>query len=278
MIIDAHQHFWLFNETDYIWMDDTMAILKKDHDPSHLRPLMSDVGVDGTVAVQARQMAVETDYLLSLSADVSWILGVVGWLDVESETLEANLERYADNPKLKGFRELIHDMPDESYAVSAPHVNAVSLLRRHGFTYDLLVRPPHIDAAIQLVDIFPDQPFVVDHIAKPDIAQQAFEPWRTSMTKLAGRENVYCKLSGMVTEANHDTWKVSDLDPYIDIILSAFGPQRLMIGSDWPVCTLAGTYDAVMSVTIDYVSRLSPSEQRAILAENATRFYGLYTT
>ena len=275
MVVDAHHHFWRYNTTDYVWMDDRMEILKADHAPEDLHPLLQKAGVDGTVAVQARQMMEETEYLLDISHRYNWVMGVVGWFDFNSDGLEEQIEQYSGDPSLKGARELIHDMSDPAYAVSKEHVRAVGLLGTYGLTYDLLLRPQHIEPATRLVDRYPEQLFVIDHIAKPNIAQQELSPWRERMTKIGRRPNVYCKLSGMVTEAEWGRWSSSDFEPYIETCLEAFGPERLMIGSDWPVCTLSGSYAAVMEIVQDFVERLSESERSAILGETCVRFYVL---
>lgn len=275
MVVDAHQHFWKYNEKDYVWMDDRMEKLKSDHTPEHLSPLLQQAGVDGTVAVQARQMVEETEFLLDLSHRHDWILGVVGWFDFGSEDLEAQVEQYSDDPKLKGARELIHDMPDPEYAVSAQHVRAVGLLARYGLAYDLLLRPEHLEPATRLVDQYPKQRFVIDHIAKPDIAYRELSPWRERMAEIARRPNVCCKLSGMVTEAEWGNWRPGDFEPYIETCLEAYGAERLMMGSDWPVCTLSGSYTEVMAIVQRYVEGLSDSEQANILGESCARFYGL---
>lgn len=275
MVVDAHQHFWKYNETDYPWMNERMEKLKADHTPEQLYPLLQEAGVDGTVAVQARQMAAETEYLLDLSHRHGWIVGVVGWFDFSSPDLDSELERYGDDSKLKGARELIHDMPDPEYAVSPDHLRAVGLLAQFGLTYDLLLRPEHIEPATRLVDRYPNQRFVIDHIAKPNIGQGELSPWRERITEIARRPNVYCKLSGMVTEAAWGGWKPGDFEPYMEICLEAFGARRLMMGSDWPVCTLSGSYAEVVGIVKEYTARLSESERSAILGENCARFYGL---
>ncbi len=275
MKIDSHHHFWNYNERDYVWMGPGMERLRRDHTPRDLRPLLDTLGIDGTVAIQARQMECETEYLLDLASRHSWILGVVGWVDFGSDSLPERLETYAKNKKLRGVRELIHDMPDPEYAVRHDHVEGVRLLARHDLTYDLLLRPRHLEPATRLVDIYPDQPFVIDHIAKPDIAAGEIALWREGIREIAKRPNVCCKLSGLVTEAGWDSWLPEQLHPYIDVCLDAFGHKRLMMGSDWPVCTLAGSYEAVVGVVFDYVRRLTEEERRAILGETCARFYGL---
>lgn len=273
--IDSHQHFWNYNETDYVWMGPGMEGLKRDHGPDDLRPHLDALGFAGTIAVQARQMEKETDYLLDLAAGFPWILGVVGWVDFASEGLHERLEAYAGNAALKGVRELIHDMSDPNYAIGPVHANAVGLLSRYGLTYDLLLRPQHLRPATRLVDMYPDQRFVVDHIAKPDIAAGEIDGWSKDLKEIARRPNVFCKLSGMVTEARWDAWSSDQLGPYLDVCLESFGAGRLMIGSDWPVCTLAGSYEDVMGVVLAYADALSADEKGAILGGTCARFYGL---
>jgi L-fuconolactonase len=273
--IDSHQHFWRYNSNDYVWMTGPLKVLARDFLPDDLRPELDALSFDGTVAVQARQMIEETGFLLELSDRYSWIYGVVGWLDFSAADLEQQLDRFARHPKFRGVRELIHDMPDTDYSTGELHTRAIGMLNEHGLTYDLLLRPPHIEAAIRLVDMYPNQPFVVDHIAKPEIEHGMMEPWLTGLKELARREHVFCKLSGMVTEANWERWSPGDLAPYIDVVLDAFGPRRLMIGSDWPVCTCAGDYRRVMSAAISRVERLSQSEWEMVLGGTCREFYGL---
>lgn len=275
MKIDAHQHFWKYNREEYPWMGSDKKAIASDHMPSDLKPELDSAGFHGTVAVQARQLRKETDFLLELANRYSWIRGVVGWLDLAAPDLQYQLEVYRQYPALKGLRELIHDMADPRYAESDDHVRGVALLQRYGLRYDLLLRTAHIEPAIALVDRLPGQLFVIDHIAKPDIAAGEFEEWRVRIQEIARRPTVYCKLSGMVTEARWDSWSAADFHRYMDVCLEAFGASRLMIGSDWPVCTLAGSYGGVMQVVEGYVERLSEAEQAAILGGTAVRFYGL---
>jgi len=275
MRIDSHQHFWKYNSHDYVWMTESMDVLRRDYLPEDLQHLIPELGFDGTIAVQARQMTSETDWLLDLAGRHSMVYGVVGWVDFESRLLDEQLERYARNPKFKGVRELIHDMPDVNYSTSAAHVRGVSKLARFNLTYDLLLKPQHIRPAIKLVRQFPDQSFVIDHIAKPDIAARIRSPWQEDINALARFDNVCCKLSGMVTEAKWNAWRPSDFYPYLDTVLEAFGPNRLMIGSDWPVCRLSGNYHDVMGVVIEYAEKLSPDEQHDILGGTCARFYSV---
>jgi L-fuconolactonase len=275
MHLDAHQHFWRYNPTDYSWMSDSMDILRRDHLPPDLEPLLKSINFDATIAVQARRTERETDWLLELAAAHPFIAGVVGWVDFTSPHLDASLERYVAHPQLKGVREIIHDMPDVDYATSDLHTRAIAKLAQHNLTYDLLLKPQHIPAAIRLADQFPNQPFVVDHIAKPNIAAAEREPWLSGFRELAKRDNVSCKLSGMVTEAAWNHWTPATFEPYLNDAIEAFGPRRLMIGSDWPVCTLSGNYAQTMNIVIEFASALTPAERDAILGHNAARFYGI---
>ena len=274
MRIDAHQHFWQYNPVDYDWMTDEMPVLRRDHLPSDLKPLLDAAGFDGSVAVQARRTIAETEWLLELAETHDFILAVVGWVDFESDELDEQLERFHAHPKLKGVREVVQDMSVE-YAASDVHVRGVGRLGRYSLTYDLLVKPPHLPATVELVRQLPDQPFVLDHLAKPFIARQEFSPWQDDLRELAKCPNVFCKLSGMVTEARWGRWHPSDFFPYLEIVLEAFGPERCMIGSDWPVCTLSGRYADVIAIVLDYIGHLSESEQAAILGLTCQRFYGI---
>ncbi len=275
MRIDSHQHFWTFtgNETDYVWMTGDYAVLGRDYGVEALRPLLKASGFEGTIAVQAREMRKETDYLLQLAANHAEIKGVVGWLDLCALGIEHELAEYADQKKLKGLRMLIHDRADLDFAISEPHLNGVSKLASFGLTYDLLLKSPHLPAAIKLVDRLPNQMFVVDHIAKPDIKNQIMEPWRNLMQDLARRPNVYCKLSSVITQADWTSWTDEEIFPFLDVALEAFGSQRIMIGSDWPVSTCAADYASTMGLLQRWSLQLSQSEQAAFMGGNCATFY-----
>lgn len=274
-MIDAHQHFWVYNDREYDWMAEDQEVLKRDHLPGELAGHMEAAGVIGTVAVQARRTLAETRWLLDLAKEHGFIRGVVGWVDFTSPRLEQNLERLSDDPKLVGVRELIHDMPDVDYAVSTVHVAGVRAAQRAGLTYDLLLRPQHLPAAIRLVDLLPQQRFVVDHIAKPDIAAGELEPWASRLRELARRENVWCKLSGLVTEADRHDWHAGGFQAYVDVVLDAFGTGRLMVGSDWPVCTVAAVYGTTIGLARRLLAGLSDDERAAVFVDNCQDFYRL---
>jgi L-fuconolactonase len=256
-------------------MSDRMDALRRDHLPGELEPLLRTSGFDGTIAVQASQVVEETEWLLKLADEHAFIKGVVGWVDLRSPRVDEQLAHYASHPKLAGVRHLVHDEPDDDFMLRPDFRAGIARLREFGLTYDLLLFPKHLPTASRLVEEFPDQPFVVDHIAKPFIRDGLVSPWREDLAQLAAFPNVTCKLSGLVTEAHWQQWRAEDIRPYLDIAFESFGPNRLMIGSDWPVCTLTGDYASTMAVVVDYVQQL-PAEQRdGILGKNAARFYGL---
>jgi len=275
MRIDSHQHFWQYRPSQHTWMTEEMAVLRRDYLPSDLAPLLQSVGFNGSIAVQARQMLEETDWLLTLADQYDFIRGVVGWVDLRAGDVRSQLQRYVRHPKFKGVRHLVHDEPDVEFMLLPEFRRGIAALAEFGLTYDLLVRPAHLPTARRLVGEFPQQPFVVDHIAKPLIADKQFSPWWEELKALAQYDNVYCKLSGMVTEANWRAWHPEDFTAYLNIVVDAFGPYRVMIGSDWPVCTLSGNYNAVMNIVVDYVRRFTRDGREAMLGGNCARFYGV---
>ena len=275
MRIDSHQHFWRYEPAQYPWIGERMGVLRRDYLPGELEPLLRGSGFEGTVAVQAQQAAAETDWLLELAEQHAFIRGVVGWVDLCAANVDAALERYAARPKLVGVRHIVHDEPDDDFLLRPDFRRGVGRLRAHGLVYDLLLFPKHLSRASALVAELPEQPFVLDHIAKPFIRDGVVSPWREDLRRLASFPNVTCKLSGMVTEARWKDWRPTDMHPYLDAVLEAFGPSRLMIGSDWPVCLLAGDYDRTLSVVVDWTSRLSAAERDGVLGGNATRVYAL---
>lgn len=275
MIIDSHQHFWQYNRHEYGWITPEMGRLRSHFLPSDLAPQMASAGVSATVAVQARQTQEETAWLLQLARENSLIAGVVGWVDLRSDGIAEQLELLTRDAKLRGVRHVIQDEADDNFMLRADFLNGIALLKRFGLTYDLLLFPRHLPIAYELVKRFADQRFVLDHIAKPPVKTGVLEPWAGDLKRLAECDNVYCKISGLVTEGNWETWSAQDFDPYLDVVLNAFGPDRLMIGSDWPVCNLAASYKSVIDLATGYLSRLSTGEQNAIYQENPQAFYGL---
>ena len=273
--IDAHQHFWQYNPAEHVWMTEQMAGIRRDFLPQDLKPLLDQLGFDGCIAVQARQSLEETRWLLELAERYDFIRGVVGWVDLRSPELPAQLEQYAGHNKLVGVRHVVQDEPDDEFMLREDFQRGIASLTDFDLAYDLLIYPRQLNAAIGLVSAYPDQPFVLDHIAKPPIAEGKMEPWETGLRQLAKTPNLCCKLSGMVTEAHWREWKPDDFRPYLDVVFESFGPDRLMIGSDWPVCTLSASYQAVLQIVLDYVSHYPPEKQEGILGGNCARFYKL---
>lgn len=273
--IDAHHHLWRYTEEEYAWIADDMRALARDFVPEDLRPELLASGIQGSIAVQARQTLEETTWLLRLADEFDFIRGVVGWAPLARPEFPAVIERLQDSEKLKGLRHVIQDEPDENFMHRPDFNSGVALLRQYGLVYDILIFERHLPAAISFVDRHPAQIFVLDHIAKPRIRGRELEPWRTNIRELARRENVYCKVSGMVTEANWKNWSPADLQPYLDVVLQAFGPKRLMAGSDWPVCLLATTYQAWFSAVEEFIRPLSIAEREMILGGVASEVYSL---
>ena len=275
MRIDSHQHFWTYSAAAYPWIGQGMERLARDYLPPDLAPLLAAEAIDGSVAVQARQSVEESRWLLHLASTHPLVKGVVGWVDLRSDRVGDELEALAADPKFVGVRHVVQDEPDPRFVLGEVFLRGLRQLGRHGLTYDLLLYPHQLPAAIELVALLPDQPFVVDHLAKPRIATGEIAGWEQDIRAIARHANVCCKVSGMVTEAVRRGWKQSDFAPYLDVVLEAFGPERLMVGSDWPVCLLAGEYADVAAIPREYFEGLSSAERSLIHGGTATRFYGL---
>ena len=271
--VDSHQHFWEYDEQQYSWIQPDWPI-RKSYLPADLKPLLRDTGFDGCVAVQARQSIEETRWLLGLAEQNRFVAGVVGWVDLRSPDVGEQLLDIS-HPKLVGVRHVAQDEPDDRFLVGKEFVRGIGRLKDFDLAYDLLVYPRQLSAATELVQMFPQQRFVLDHIGKPNIREQEIEPWRTPIRDLAREPNVYCKLSGMVTEARWNDWQASDFRPYLDVVWEAFGEDRLMIGSDWPVCLLSSKYEVVIGLIEEYLSEFSSNAREKVYGENATRFYKL---
>jgi L-fuconolactonase len=273
--IHAHQHFWQYNPDDHAWLTDEMAVLKRDFMPDDLKPLLGGLDFDGCIAVQVRQNLEETRWLLELAGRHDFIGGVVGWVDLRSADLQAQVEQFAFERKLVGVRHIVQGEPDDNFMLQEDFRRGIAGLAEFDLAYDVLIYPRQLPAAIGLVREFPYQSFVLDHIAKPAIGDAKTEAWETGLRELAKSPNIYCKLSGMVTEARWNQWQPDDFRPYLDVVFEAFGPDRLMIGSDWPVCTLSATYESAMRIVIDYVAQFAAEKEEGILGGNCGRFYGL---
>jgi len=275
MIIDSHHHFWKYDPIDYDWIDDSMKMIQHDFLPEDLKPVLSGVNVDGVITVQARQSVEETDWLIGMADQNKFIKGVVGWLPLAHQNIEALLEKYCQSKILKGVRHVIQGEPDAEFMLRKDFNHGISLLKRYSFVYDLLIVERQLPAAIRFVDEHPEQIFVLDHIAKPLIGSNRLSPWRENIIELARRENVCCKISGMVTEADFKKWTPEQLEPYFKIVIDAFGPGRLFFGSDWPVCLAATTYTAWKDLVYSNIKYLSQSEQAQIMGNNAIAIYRL---
>jgi L-fuconolactonase len=275
MVIDAHHHFWNYSAEEYGWISEEMKVLRRDFTPADLRKEIAAAGVDGVVSVQARQTVDETRWLLELAAANDFIRGVVGWVPLVSPDVGRDLERFAASPKLKAVRHVLQDEPDDDYALRDDFDRGVGELKRFNLRYDILVFERHLPQAIKLVDKHPEQVFVLDHVAKPRIKEGKLDPWRANLKELARRGNVYCKASGMATEADWKQWTPGQLRPYFDAALDAFGPRRLMFGSDWPVCLLATDYGRWVRTVRELAGELTNAEQSRLFGGTATEAYGL---
>jgi L-fuconolactonase len=275
MKIDAHQHFWKYNAAEYPWLNGALGTLRRDFLPADLQTEMAAAGMDGVISVQARQSITETEWLLDLAARHDFIKGVVGWVELVSPRVQADLEKFAAHPKLKAVRHVVQDEPDERFLWREDFNRGVAALQSFSLAYDILIFERHLPAAIQFVDRHPRQRFVLDHLAKPKIKSGELSPWRENLRELAKRPNVWCKLSGLVTEADFKNWTETQLRPYFEIALEAFGPRRLMFGSDWPVCRVACGYRRWHDVVWTWTAGLSRDEQAWIWGRTAAEFYRL---
>jgi L-fuconolactonase len=272
--LDSHQHFWNYNPIRDNWITEEMEVIRHDFLPSDLEPLLDANGIQGCVAVQADQSEAETDFLLGLASEHDFIQGLVGWLDLCAERIHERLDYYSQFPKLKGFRHILQAEAPE-FILRPEFQRGIAALRPYGFTYDILIYPKHLPHSLKLVQAHPDQLFVIDHLAKPDIKNGHFEDWEAGLKAIAAHDNVYCKLSGMVTEADLKNWRKEDIFPYMNKAFEAFGAERLMFGSDWPVCKLAGEYGVVCDLVDEYLSQMSIPEQEMVWENNAKHFYNL---
>ena len=275
MVIDAHQHFWQYDPARHAWMTEEMSAIRRDFLPTRYESECAANGVDASVVVQVDQTESETSFLLDLAERFPRIAGVVGWVDLRSPRVAERLEHFTQFKKLRGFRHIAQAEPDDRFLVQPGFLDGIARLRECNFTYDILVYPKQLPATIELVARFPQQPFVLDHLAKPFIKAGTLEPWASHIKTLAQNPNVFCKLSGLVTEADWRNWKADDFRAYFDVVFAAFGADRLMFGSDWPVCTLAAGYRQVKQLIEGYVDDHASEHKGKIFGDNAVRFYRL---
>jgi L-fuconolactonase len=274
-IIDAHQHFWIFNAEQDTWITPDKEKIRRDFLPDELSAIMRGKQISGCVAVQSRQNEADNFFLLNCAKNNPFIKGIVGWVDLCSEEVETDLKKYSQYPLIKGFRHVLEAEKDLAFMLNASFLKGISLLNEYEFTYDILIRPEHLPYALQLVEQFPEQRFVIDHIAKPRIKDREITQWHRDINLLAQHSNISCKVSGLVTEADWHNWSLNDLEPYLDIVFTAFGKHRVMYGSDWPVCNLAGGYERFFEALNTYTVNFPLSDQELFWGANATTFYQL---
>ncbi len=272
--VDSHQHFWVFDPLRDGWITEDMGNIRQDFLPGDLKPILKDNHVSACVAVQADQSEDETMFLLDLAEANDFIKGVVGWVDLRSEDLLARLNYYHEFQKLRGFRHIVQ-AEEQGFMLEPAFLKGIGALKNYGLTYDILVRSSQIKEVVKLVELNPDQSFVLDHLGKPPIKSGDVRLWEADIRTLASHRNVYCKLSGMVTEADLNNWKPADLHPYMDIVMNAFGVKRVMFGSDWPVCKLAAEYSEVCRLVAAFLAPLSDFEKEFVWSGNAVDFYKL---
>jgi len=270
--IDSHQHFWEYEPATHGWIDDAMSVIRKDFLPADLQPILQENNIDGCIAVQADQTIAETDFLLTLQKENSFIKGVVGWVDLRAPNIEERLAHYKQFPAVKGFRHVLQGEAPE-FMLQPDFLRGIAALKAFDFTYDILIFPKHLPATIELVKQFPEQPFIIDHIAKPYIKAGLIDEWQKDIKAIAQYRNVHCKISGMVTEADYKLWNKADFTPYLDVVVEAFGTKRILYGSDWPVCLVAASYKRMLHIVEEYFTTFSATEQEDFFGNNAKAFY-----
>lgn len=275
MRIDSHQHFWKYHPVKEAWINEEMKVIQRDFLPADLLPLLEAKCMDGCVSVQADQSEEETLFLLELAKENDFIKGVVGWIDLRAGNLEARLEYFSQYKKLKGFRHIVQGESEVDFLLREDFCNGISQLAKYNFTYDLLILPKHLPYATALIKRFPEQSFVIDHLAKPDFKQIDFAVWEKGIRAIATCPNVMCKVSGLVTEADWNNWKKTDFTYCLDVVTEAFGMDRLLFGSDWPVSLLAASYVESCDIVEHYFSKFSNEEQDKFWGANAIEFYNL---
>jgi L-fuconolactonase len=274
MFVDAHHHLWAKARGDYPWMDGAPEILQRDYLAADLAPLFGRFGIERSVLIQAAPTQEETDFLLNIAEETDFIAGVVGWLDMEDENFPERLAYYARKPKFVGVRPMLQDIADDDWILSPAVMRALREVAKHGLAFDVLIYPRHLPQIVKMLEQLPELRAVIDHLAKPPIAKGICASWRDGIEQVAAFKNVYCKISGMITEADPDGWTVDDLRPFVAHTVKMFGPERLIFGSDWPVCLTAGNYSDVLAATIAALPR-ELAHDRRIFGENAIRFYDL---
>ena len=273
--IDSHQHFWKYDRIRDSWITDEMSLLRKDYLPSQFGLLLQQNGFDGCITVQAEQAEIENVFLLANAKRNSFIKGIVGWVDFQAKNISQKLSYYTQFKKLKGFRHILQGEAQRDLMLKTEFLRGIKALQEYGYTYDILIYPDQLKFTKEFVGQFPKQKFVIDHLAKPYIKSKKIKEWKKDITQVAEYENVSCKISGYVTEADLKNWKKEDFTPYFDIAVNAFGPDRILFGSDWPVCLLGGGFKEVLNVAKEYFSSFTQNEQDKFFGSNAIEFYNL---
>lgn len=273
--IDSHQHFWKYHPVKDAWISDDMKIIQRDFLPVDFLPLLQENGVDGCIAVQADQSEEETHFLLELAKDIDFIKGVVGWIDLRNPDLKSRLDYFSQFKKLKGFRHIVQGESDENFLLREDFSKGIAQLEQYNFTYDILILPKHLAVAFEFVKRFPNQKFVIDHLAKPDFKNKEFLDWEKGIREIATCSNVYCKVSGLVIEADWNNWTEADFTYCLNVVTEAFGINRLLFGSDWPVCLLAANYAQTLEIVTNYFSKFPESNQEQFWSGNAIEFYNI---
>ncbi|ULQ54234.1 amidohydrolase family protein [Flavihumibacter fluvii] len=273
--IDAHQHFWKFDPVRDAWINDDMCRIQRDFFPEDLAPVLAANGIDGTIAVQADQSEAENAFLLGLAQKNDFIKGVVGWVDFCSPGIEERLHYYRSFPKMKGFRHVLQGEKDRAYMLLPDFKRGISLLHKYGYTYDILIYPDQLEYALAFCQAFPEQAFIIDHLAKPAIRANGLATWKKDITKFKDQSHVHCKVSGIVTEADWNNWTADEIYPYLDVVVDTFGINRLLFGSDWPVCLVAAEYNQAKALIVEYFAAFTPGENELLFGGNAERFYHL---
>ncbi len=273
-MIDAHVHFWKYNKIRDEWITDEMKIIQKDFLPQDLQPVLSENNIDGVVAVQADQSEDETNFLIALAEQYSFIKGIVGWVDFQNENIENKLLYYSKFAQVKGFRHILQAEPNDFFK-NKKFLNGVEVLKKYDFTYDLLIYESQLKEAVEFVNYFPAQKFIIDHCAKPSIRDKSIIQWKKWMTEISKRKNIFCKLSGLITEAKWNQWEEKDLYPYLDVVFNCFATERIVFGSDWPVMLLSGNYKLWKNLLEKYMNNFSAFEREKVFTQNAIDFYNL---
>ena len=275
MVIDSHQHFWKYKPSKHNWINDSMSLIRKDFMPQDLKKVYDKNKIDGCIAIQADQTLKETNFLLDLSKENTFIKGIVGWVDLRASNIDNTLEHYSNYKKIKGFRHVVQDEEDHNFLLRPEFLKGISYLEKYNYVYDILIFPHQLKTTLEFVKKFPNHKFIIDHIAKPYIKDGLYDEWARLMSEISKCENVFCKISGMITEADYNLWTPEQITPYMDLVLTSFGSKRILFGSDWPVCLVAGSYKKVKELVTNFISKLSENEKTNIMGKNAINLYNI---